>query len=252
MISPSRLARQALSLDPVGYAHEGEATHCSLCRQPIAPGDIAGPVEFSAAFTDWASVGDTGRACGDCNATTPQPVLRNLQRSVITAQGIYPIGTDDHRAWFLLTPPEPPFCAVVSTRSATAAFHLHWKAPVTIDRNFIAVQLDDQGIYIRHPVLLNALDACIRLGDALQALRPESRRRESLRHPFIALDRSASDPSHGALHPDVIQLGPEHGDDLQLLRRLWPGELWALATLAKANAPTPTQPALITQTKEAA
>lgn len=252
MISASHLARRALGLDPVGFAHESDPTRCALCRQPINPGDLAGPVEFSAAFTDWASVGDTGRACGDCNATTPQPILRNLQRVVITANGLYPIGTDDNRAWFLLTPPEPPFAAVVSTRSATAAFHLHWKAPVTIDRQFISVQVDDQALHIRHPVLLAALAACQRVADGLQAIRPESRRRESLRHPFVALDRSTGEPAHGVLHPDVATLGPEHDADVSLLRRLWPGELWALATLAKANAPTPTRPDLITAPKETA
>lgn len=252
MISPSRLARQALGLAPAGFAHEGEATHCALCRGAIAPGEPSAPVEFSNAFTDWASVGDTGRACGDCEATTPQPVLRNLQRVVITERGLYPIGTDDHRAWFLLTPPDPPFAVVVSTRSATAAFHLHWKAPVTLDRNLIVVQLDDQALYIRHPILLLALEACRRVANGLQAARPESRRRERLNHPFVVLDRSVSEPAHGALHPDVALLGPEHADDLRLLRRLWPGELWALATLAKANPPTPTQPDLITAPKETA
>ncbi len=250
-MSPSRLARTALGLEPVGFPHEGADTHCALCRQPIRTGDVSGPVEFSSSFTDYASISDSGRACGDCNATKTQPVLRSLQRVVITENGLYPIGSDDNRAWFLLTPPEPPFSAVVSTRSATAAFHLHWKAPTTIDRNFIAVQLDDQAIYIRHPVLLAALDACQRVADGLQAIRPESRKRESLRHPFVALDRSASDPRHGAIHPDVLHLSHEHDDDIRLLRRLWPGELWALATLAKANTPTPIQPHIVTHTKEA-
>jgi len=246
MTSASALARSALGLEQEGNPNTGEAFHCSLCRALIPTGGLSAPVEFSSAFTDWASIGDSGRACGDCNATTHQPVLRKLQRGVITAEGVYPIGSDDNRAWFLLTPPEPPFAAVVSTRSATAAFHLHWKAQITIDRDFLVVQLDDQAIYIRRPVLLAALDACQRVANGLQAMRPESRKRESLRHPYVALDRSATDPAHGVLHPETGQLGPEHAEDLQLLRKLWPGETWALATLAKANAPTPTRPELIT------
>jgi CRISPR type IV-associated protein Csf1 len=240
--SASRLARQALHLKPIGTPYAGDPTRCAMCATGIAAGDIVAPAKFPRSFCDHLDLRPSSVICGDCSATTNQTAMRALQRSVVTEQHVYPIGSDDHRAWFLTTPPAPPFAAFIQTRSAIATYHLHWKTPVTIDSRLITVRLDHRLLKIRQPVLMEAIGVCSQLADAIQDRRAVKKRRAALHHPFVALDRALEDPAHGVLHPDCTALPPEFADRRKWLLSLWPGELWALATLAKAKPATPTQP----------
>ncbi|MBL8511959.1 MAG: hypothetical protein JNM52_09970 [Betaproteobacteria bacterium] len=205
-------------------------------------------------FTDFAAlVAGQKLCCGWCEATRDQSVMRELQRSVITSHGVYSIATDDARAWFLLTPPPPPFVAVLQTRSPTATFHLHWKTPVTLDQDLLQVRVDDRLLVIRRQVLMKALNDCQTVADEMQARRQVAKRREALHHPYLSLDRNLTGTSHGVLHPEAVALADAKDCSvgviaaLNRLSTLLPGELWALATLAKANPPIPTRPPLITR-----
>lgn len=256
-ITSSELAARALSLPLLGSPHKDEPCQCSMCAKTINPGDLAGPLVTSNVFTNWLDLTPaTGMVCGFCLTTKEQSVMRFLQRSVITAKGIYPISKDENRAWFLLTPPEPPFSVVVSTGAFTAAFHLHWRTPVTLSKDLINVRIDDIVSSIRRPVLERAIAASDEMVDLLEtaqkAKAPIRRGQPPKRapHPFMALDRSLGNPNHGRLKPQAVDAAKAAGrqDLVHLLMSLTPAETWALATLIKTNRPEPIKPDLITST----
>ena len=248
----SELAAQALRLAPEGQPYTGEPTVCAMCSRPILPGDLAQALKPSKSFTDWLNLTPSRHQCGWCAVTTQQSNMRPLQRAVITRDGVYPIGKDDHRAWFLLTPPEPPYAVVVSTGAPTSAFHLHWRTPITLSNDYVVVKLHDTVSTIRRPVLMAALKQCEELAALDLAAAPPKRHSKVIptprRHAFVALDRNLESPNHGKVRDSAITAARAAGRDdlINAMANLSPGELWALATLAKANAPTPTQPDLIT------
>lgn len=250
----SEIAAQALRLEPQGTPHVGAATCCAMCARPILPGDLSVKFKPSHTFTDWLNLTPSDHLCGWCEVTTIQANMRPLQRGVITPDGVYPIGKDDNRAWFLLTPPQPPYAVVVSNRSATSTFHLHWRTPVTLSNELVLVRVDDQVLRIRRKLLLGALAACQEVATLMHAHRAATKKNAgtgAARHPFSSLDRSLSDSRHGRLRDDALAAAAGRTDLLEPLHRLGQGELWALATLAKANPPTPTKPELITSLKQA-
>lgn len=256
MIRPlyaSELAAQALNLEPQGTPHSGQDTCCAMCACSIRVGELSAKLRPSQTFTDWANLTPSEHLCGWCSVSTEQVNMRPLQRAVITRDGVYPISTDDHRAWFLLTPPEPPYAVVISNRSVMGTFHLHWRTPVTLDNNLILVRADDQLLHIRRPVLLAAISDAQELATLMHQARAAKNSRtaqtSTARHPFVSLDRSLSDTRHGRLRDDALAAGVHRPELIARLRQLTAGELWALATLAKANTPTPTKPEIITSPK---
>lgn len=256
-IYTSELASSALRLAPTGSPYRGQATSCAMCQRPISDGQLCEPLSPSKMFTDWLALSPSRHICGWCAVTSVQAHMRPLQRSVICSDGVYPIGKDDYRAWFLLTPPEPPYAVVVSTGAPTSVLHLHWRTPVTLSNELVVLRIDEMITSIRRPVLQAALLACEEMARLMLEARPAgfkgAPRSSPPRHPFVALDRGLSDPGHGRLRDDAIEISRRHGrQDLVItLQQLSPGELWALATLAKAKTATPTRPVAITSPKQA-
>jgi CRISPR type IV-associated protein Csf1 len=220
-----------------------------MCGRPIAAVDIASRVDFSPSFTDYPAVGMSGFLCGWCKTTSAQGVNRELQRAVATGAGVFSLNKDEHRTWFLLTPPEPPFVAVVSTsKNFFVAMHLHWRTPVTLDKRLLYVRVGDKVYQIRHPLLLQAIEWSKEVADAVQARRPAAKRKVSLNHPFVLLERTADRAGHGVLLPEAIALrdDPALAPAIHGLRHLGAGELWALATLSKAQPVPPVCPEPVT------
>lgn len=259
--SSSQIACAALNLAPAGQPKglfDADDHHvCAMCARHLADDDLVVALHLGdfppSSFTDIPSlVSRQGLICGYCVASCKQEVMRELQRAVITPKGIYSIATDDARAWFLLTPPEPPFVVVLQTRSPTSTFHLHWRTPVTIDKALLHVRVDDRLLQIRTDRLYKAVADCQVVADAMQVLRPTAKKRDVLHHPFTFLDRALTDSAHGNLHRDAVALMDDAAtnkniiDALNRLQQLSTGELWALATLAKAKSPTPTKPPRVT------
>lgn len=255
----SDLAVSALGIEPEGVPWPREATRCACCGKPVLPGDLAvrDKDRFGQQFTDGPSLAckGSGAVCGSCSAVMNAKPLRALQHAVVTAKAAYPIRKDVHRSWFLLTPPEPPYVVVVSD---TKQAHLVWRTPVTMDNNLVVVRLGARLLRIRRWVLDQALRDCQLVADAVNAARVAGdaqggRKRaevEGLRHPFVALARDFDEPAHGVLRREVAsedERSPESGVGRAVarLKRLGPGELWALATLAKRNIEQPEKPAPI-------
>jgi CRISPR type IV-associated protein Csf1 len=152
----SELAAKALRIDPVGSKHTGPACVCGLCQRPITGGDLSAPMALPRTFMDHHKTARSAYVCGFCQATTQQTTMRALQRACITADGIYNLGKDESRAWFWLTPPEPPY-AVVINHSTLGAFHYFWRTPVTLDNRLVQLNVDGTVYEVRRQRVQKAL-----------------------------------------------------------------------------------------------
>lgn len=247
----SEIAVKGAKLELDGAPWTGAATRCACCGKPIQRGDIAvrDKDRFGRSFMDgpYLAARGSGAVCGACSAVMNAVPLIKMQRVVATEDGVYSIGKDAERAWFLLTPPKPPYVAVVSD---TKQAHLIWKTPPTLDENLMIVRLGQQILRIRRPRLLQAIKDCQLAADALNAEGGKKGRghpASELRHPFIALHRALDHPLHGVLRTDLLRspqaaAETDVGAAIGRLKQLTLGETWALATLAKRKVEIPVRP----------
>lgn len=219
LISASQLAVEALGLTPLGTPWRGREGNvlCALEARPLRMGELVMPWKPGPNFMDDRDTADSPLMNGYAAALCAKSVMLKTQRMLFTRDGAYSLATDAARAWFYLTPPEPPFVAVLADSMLQ---HLIWRTPVTHSRNWLIVRLGQRILHIRRPRLIAARDALLAYGQPA----------------FVRLDREGKDGLHGRLRNDVpSELARELAD-------LTPGELVALATLAKRNPPTPEQP----------
>ncbi len=247
MMYTSELAAQALGLKPKGQPHTRFACHCAMCARLIAVGDLSEKKELPKTFLDFPQLRPSDWICGFCAATTDQTVMRALQRCVITTDGVYPINTDDARAWLWLTPPKPPF-AVVINHSTMAAFHYFWRTPVTLDDRLITMNVDGVIYEVRRPMLLKALEHGAYL---IEQDKMIDKKKGVLKSPFVVLSRDPSKSArsaNGRIAPAALALAksdPKCQEAVEFLSGLAPGELIALSPMLKQSPATPTQPNLI-------
>jgi CRISPR type IV-associated protein Csf1 len=248
-LTPTGIPKKDVRLDDKDAGHEHEHTHCAMCARPLEDDTLVEPQSFTNTFTDQAALlAGQGLVCGFCAVSSKQNVLRYLQNCVVTKDGVYSIGKDKYRTWFLLTPPPAPFVAIDRDGAPTAAFHLHWKSPVTYDTNLIKVRFGGRTLTVRHPVLMQAITDCKLVADEMQSRRPDKKKKDSLNHPFRWLARKMDDSSHGVLSDEAIAISEdpnasnEYREAFSRLKTLSTGELWALATLVKSKPEAPEQP----------
>ena len=243
----SEIAAMALGLPPVGTPHEGNSCVCAMCQRPLRMGDITSVKDLPRTFMDYPHMADSAYLCGYCAATTEQTVMRELQRSVITPGGIYNLNTDDARAWFWLTPPDPPYSVVIN-HNVLGAFHYYWRTPVTLDNRIVFLNVDGTVYQVRRARVLKALECAKQLLDIAAST---SGKRKVLKSPFVVLSRDpGAKPrsSNGRLAPEVHRLAETHPHcipAIEYLDALGPGELIALSPMLKQTPATPTQPEII-------
>ncbi|MFE8034033.1 type IV CRISPR-associated protein Csf1 [Thiohalocapsa marina] len=240
--SPSAVARAGLGLPPASGASRTSASTCMACGTAIPAGDTV--VEWApshSTFTDWQYLvrdgyrGSSGGVCRDCAPLLKNRVMQRTQKCVISRDDAWSLAKDANRAWFLRTPPKPPFVAVISDAMKQ---HLLWRAAVTIDSDLIFVQLGRSTLRIDRPRLFEAEACCIRAAEIASTLGVAVH----ARHPFLALDRERSDPGHGVLNPTIVTASAhsvELADRLDALLQLGEGELWALSALVKVKIEVP-------------
>lgn len=223
--SPSKLACDAIGLPPEGVESTEEQS-CCLCGTVIAIGakyTIFTPPS-SNFMDDFSMASRSGVTCGHCTATLPRNAMFKLQAGVFGPDGGFSLRKDTDRAWLLHHPPQTPFVAVVSDSTLQ---HLVWRTPVTYSSDLMTVRLGPRLLTIRRQLAMEMAEAVIEA-------------RANGQRAFRSLDREVKNLRHGTQPPgDQNELPPE---TQALLNRAAPGELWALATLAKANPPEPVEP----------
>lgn len=247
MMYTSELAASALGMKPTGSRHEGPDCVCAMCQRAIHHSDLSERKDLARTFMDFGHLAQSDYLCGYCAATSNQAAMRDLQRSVICRDGIYNLNTDDSRAWFWLTPPEPPF-AVVINHNTMGAFHYYWRTPVTLDTRLVTINVDGTIYQVRRNLVVRAIDVAQRI---LKAYNDQAGKRKTLKSPFITLARDpGSKPRsvNGHIATDIqafARNNPAFQTDVEFLDTLGVGELIALSPFLKQNPATPTQPEFI-------
>ncbi len=245
----SELAAKAMGLSPKGTPHAGEPCVCAMCQRAICPGDLSELKNLTRTFMDFQHLARSDYLCGFCAATIGQTVMRELQRSVITGEGIYNLNTDDARAWFWLTPPAPPY-AVVINHNTMGAFHYFWRTPVTLDNRVVYINVDGTVYQVQRERILKALEHSKTLLAIISSL-PAKGKRKAMNSPFGVLSRdpgTKARANHGRLVKEVADLAKTHPQCIEAIRyldTLGTGELIALSPMLKQKPAIPTQPEII-------
>jgi len=252
VIYASDLVVKGTRLPLDGVPWQGKATQCACCGKPVNPGDIAviDKHRFGPNFTDGPALAakGSGAVCGSCSAVMNAPPLAALQRHLITSEGAFSLGTDSARTWLLLTPPEPPWVAVITDSKQS---HMIWRTPVTVDNNLMTIRYGGRLLRIRRSILMEAIQDCQTLMDDLRAFKAAqvkgAKLAEDSKHPFVDLKREMDQPMFGVVRADVMVMAKAKRElatiaRLQRLAQLTPGELWGLATLIKKTPVTPERP----------
>jgi CRISPR type IV-associated protein Csf1 len=246
-IYASQLACSAAGLAPEGVAHEHDDTYCSMCGRAIVQGVPSMIRDLPRSFSDHESLRPSQFICGWCAAIIPQKILRAFQRAVVTPVGVYNLNKDEARAWFWLTPPEPPFAVVIHNGSALAAFHYIWRTPVTLDRRLITVNFDGVVAHVRHAVIGQAVSHLA----VLQEHAARDGHKKPLNTPFKMLNRASfTSPAsgHGVLNEITQSLAAKHSqcaESALFFSSLNNAELTALSAILKSNPVPPQQPPLL-------
>ena len=218
-IWPSDLAARHLGGPKLDSAiiHDGPDTHCAFCGKPIRKGDPCEPAEaLGEFFSDTRDLAAyTHLSCPACARVRTKSAMFAVQRALITEDGIYSIAPTAARAWLFLSPPKPPFVAMVTTATLQ---HLVWRTPVTLSRDLIVIRHGARLHTIRPSLVAQARQICLRLNESNPQIKFG---------PYVALDRAEESPAHGLLREQVWQAMPQ--SERGLFSSLTPGEVWALA-----------------------
>ena len=248
----SEIIAKALKMEPMGVPSK-TARVCAFCGASIKVGDLYSGAKFSDFFMDDLSLAARGSTsvCGWCQPTLTSAGL------IATQGGIFsPTSCVAGRSWniwgeALTNPPEPPFVMIFATAKNQ---HMAWRAPVNWSRDMFHARVGLRDLRIRRPVLLEAVQACIRLGEAqervLSALEkksgkprkakpprkppsdPTEKKRVRYANPYVSLTADLKNSAHGKIKPSYSGLDwsnePEAKKDLEFLRTLPLGETWGL------------------------
>lgn len=246
--SSSYIVRVSLGLSPVGTPAIS-ACQCCMCGAHIAASQLANKAAFSSGFTDDLSLVKRGKnqvVCGDCQALCTVEGLRNSGFGAFSVQGYLPFRKWADVAFALLNPPPAPFVMCYATAKSQ---HMAWRAPVNQSPDLFRVRVGLQDLQIRRQRLLEAPAVCQRVAEAIEGHKSSKPKKASLSvkktlpNPFLMLAPDLKDPMQGRLNPHVLTLecaeSPPYEkfhEDMQFLRTLSKGEVWALRFILTPNA----------------
>ncbi|EOJ3045516.1 CRISPR type AFERR-associated protein Csf1 [Pseudomonas aeruginosa] len=245
---PSDLAMQALGIRPNEFLGadtpiwRAPPAPCGRCGRPIHAGE---PYKYALArdtFSDTRDLSAPGNPiCGACVILGLKPAMNRLSFSVLTKNGVYPIAKDTHKAWLFLSPPPPPFVAVIS---ASTMAHLVWRTPVSLSKERFFLRYGNDLFTIRPEKITSAISCAKALKQRREEQQEPKRanaKGASVRlSPYLALDRDLANHNHGQLSSAAL----EHMKPAEkaLFLSLTPGEVWALSFLLTTKPPIPEQP----------
>lgn len=223
--------------DGVPAPHAGR---CAFCGLEIAEGDPYVPFEAGSYFMDDLTLAarGSGMTCGHCVHLLSAQGLRDSGHGIFSeTDGALPFRKWADIARALREPPRPPFVAVYATANNQ---HMAWRAPINFSRDLFYVRVGLRDLKIRRPVLLAAVDACMRVGEFMGI--PATAK--SLSHPFIHLSNDLKDHAHSLLRrkgpndtsPTLEEAAQALPRELELIGGLTLGETWALRFLLSPNA----------------
>lgn len=249
ILTSSALYRTAARLQPATTAVTTSDSHCVMCAVALPMGTAANPVTkktFDDAFNnklDLRARRSGAYVCGDCEALWHPDWMQKYSKTFACADGVFKIASNEHLAAFLANPPEPPFCAIFSTKQQQ---HMIWRTPVSLSRDYITVRLDNELLTIRRPILLDGWRA-YRHAESVMASTALARTGRKLKPPAALFSRELALPFL-ALRSDVAELMRETGNQwvIDQLALLSTGEWWGLGALRHIDpsAPPPHERAL--------
>lgn len=249
ILSSSALYRQAAKVPPEAHGIVDSDSYCAMCAAPLPAGTAANPITkhtFDAAFNNRADLRATsGRyVCGDCQALWTKDWMQKYSKTFATSDNVYKFASNDQQAAFLLNPPEPPFCAIFSTKQQQ---HMIWRTPLSLSRAIYVVRVDGDLLQIRQAHLLEGLRA-YRHAEAVMATTPLERTGRKLKPPAALFSRELARHDMGCVRADVAELLRQTGDAwvIDTLHGLSMAEWWALNVIRHYDPenPPPYQPAL--------
>ena len=144
IISASKIAIEALGLKPVGSVSP-EDTLCAVCGCEIKKGDLYDEdMVLPESFTNYSSLANPSgkHRCGNCTAVmTRKEFQMGWSTSIMSEEGYFQLLRKEHRAWFLLNPPEPPFAIGIQVSQQQ---HIIWRAPVSLSKDIIFMRIGEQ------------------------------------------------------------------------------------------------------------
>lgn len=233
VMSSSALYRTAARLEPAAHGVTTSDSHCVMCAAVLPAGAPANPVTkhtFGDAFNNTLDLrARTGAyVCGDCEVLWCKDWMQKYSKTFACAEGVFKLASNEHLAGFLANPPEPPFCAIFSTKQQQ---HMIWRTPVSLSRDYFVVRLDSELLTIRRPVLMAAWRA-YRHAESIMASVALARKGRKLKPPAALFSRELASPVVG-LRADVVDLMHQAGASwvVETLGQLSVGEWWGLGAL---------------------
>lgn len=227
---PSDIVDQFLKLSPDQglLAWKGEPVTCSHCARPIESEDLYEPSKVGPGFADnTRSLASTSQAiCWRCVILRKKHMMYGFKAAVISADGVFPISKDIHKAWLFLTPPPAPFLVM---HASSTMQHMSWRTPLTLDNQRIQVRFGLRLFTVRPAMIKQALEIADRINEGEKKFISP-----------VYLDRKAVDRLHGSFtkRGDEKLTQPER----EFFINLSAGERWALAYLMHSKRPVPEKP----------
>lgn len=245
VLTASALYARAARLTPATVGVTTEDSHCAMCAAVLPMGTPANPVTkktFDDSFNNKLDLrARSGRyVCGDCEVLWAKDWLQKYSKTYACDRGVFKLASNEHLAGFFLDPPEPPFCAIFSTKQQQ---HMIWRTPVSLSRDFLFVRVDDEVVTIRRPVLMQGL-AAFHHAERTMKTTALARTGRKLQPPAALMSRELATATMGALRTDVIELLRQTGDlwAIQALHALSIGEWWALNAMRHFDPEAPPAP----------
>lgn len=218
MLSVTQIAAKHLKL-PLEGKEASSPFVCTLCGHSYGKGELQLPFRADASFTDWRDTLDTGYVCAACNAFRRKNVMTKTQRVLVTQEGVFSFGKNEHRRWFFDNLPDAPFAIAISDSKLQ---HLLWRTRWTMDKRMILVRLGMRELTV-------SLDKLRAAREAFAEIVADWNKKVVPWHPYIALAREIDSPHHGVVRSDIIKHCRDKSihNKLSPILRLGTGEIWA-------------------------
>ena len=227
----TQLYRRAAGVKPTGAPASKDCT-CIMCGAKLGPGDLVNPIlkdTFGDSFNNKLDMHRKGDVlCGDCDALWSKDFLQKYSKTYATTEGVFKLASNLDVQAFILTPPRPPFVAIINTRQQQ---HMIWRTPVCLSPDILIVRMDDEILKVDRAKVLAAVSAWQYVVERMKHL--------GMKGVPAYPDRTLSSRATGSIRGDVAtKIGEESAEGakaIAALRALRVGEWWAMTAMNKVD-----------------